>query len=204
MKKRGSEFALAYMPPMTKASRTTVTVLFSGGIDSSGCISFYVRQRIRIRPLFVDYGQPASRAERKSAYAVCSFYGLSLHVISLKGLKVPRSGEILGRNLLLVSAALIAAGFETNLIALGIHRGTRYFDCGPGFIKLCERLFEGYTDGQIRIAAPFLKMNKAEVWEYCKQNHVPLRLTWSCEASCTRPCTKCLSCKDKESLLARA
>jgi 7-cyano-7-deazaguanine synthase len=187
---------------MRKANRATVTVLLSGGIDSSGCVQFYLQQHFRVCPLFVDYGQPASKAELSSASAVCDFYKLKLRVLSVRNPKIPRSGEILGRNLLLFSTALIDIGFRTNLIALGIHAGTRYFDCSHQFVKLCEQLLEGYTDGRVQVGIPFLSMNKGEVWNYCKQNGVPVHLTWSCEAMSAKPCGKCLSCKDREAVLA--
>jgi 7-cyano-7-deazaguanine synthase len=204
LKGQESEFKPALTAPMKRANRPAVTVLLSGGIDSTACIHFYLHQNIRVRPLFVDYGQPASGAESKSARAVSLFYRLPLRTIRIRGPKIPRSGEILARNLVLVSSALMGFGLDTNLIALGIHAGTRYFDCSPAFTILCEQLLEGYTDGRVKIGAPFLTMDKGNIWSYCKQNRVPVHLTWSCEASSAEPCGKCLSCKDKESLLARA
>jgi 7-cyano-7-deazaguanine synthase len=189
---------------MPKVKRAVATVLLSGGIDSSGCVNFYLRQRLRVSPLFIDYGQPARRAELASARAICSYYKLALRIVTVKGLVITHSGEVPGRNLFLVSTALIAAGYRSNLIALGIHRGTRYFDCNRAFTRMCQRLLDGYSDGQVLIAAPFLRMSKADVWKYCKLNRVPVHLTWSCEAGSKRPCGKCLSCKDKEFLLARA
>lgn len=189
---------------MKRANRPTVTVLLSGGIDSTACIHFYVHQHFRVQPLFVNYGQPASRAEVTSARAVCAFYKLRLRMIRIQGPRIPRSGEILARNLALISSALMEVGLRTNLIALGIHGGTRYFDCSRAFTKLCGQLLEGYTDGRVRIAAPFLTMDKGQIWNYCEQHRVPIHLTWSCEASSAKPCRKCLSCKDKESLVARA
>jgi 7-cyano-7-deazaguanine synthase len=189
---------------MKKSRRSVVTVLLSGGIDSTACVHFYNRQRFSVRPLFIDYGQPASRAEAKSARAVSAFYKLSLENVRLSGPRIPKSGEILGRNLVLFSAALMKVGMSTNIIALGVHAGTRYFDCGPDFTVLCEKLLEGYTDGRVQLGTPFLKMDKGKIWEYCKRYSVPVHLTWSCESSNGKPCGNCLSCKDKESLLARA
>jgi 7-cyano-7-deazaguanine synthase len=110
----------------------------------------------------------------------------------------------LARNLALIATALMDVGLGANLIAIGIHGGTRYFDCSQTFTKLCGRVLDGYTDGRVRLGTPFLAMNKGQVWRYCKQNQVPIHLTWSCEASSTNPCGKCLSCKDKEALLAGA
>jgi 7-cyano-7-deazaguanine synthase len=189
---------------MKKASPASVAVLLSGGIDSTACVHFYVHQHFRIQPIFVNYAQPAYRAEAKSASLVCAFYKLRLRTIRIQGPRIPRSGEILARNLALIATALMDVGLGANLIAIGIHGGTRYFDCSQTFIKLCQRVFDGYTDGRVRLGTPFLAMNKGEVWHYCKQNHVPIHLTWSCEASSTSPCGKCLSCKDKEALRAGA
>ena len=187
---------------MKKRNRRSVTVLLSGGMDSGGCIHFYQRRLFFIRPLFVDYGQPAAKAELKSASAICAFYKLRLHTLVVKGFNVPPSGEIIGRNLMLVSCALVHAGRSANLIAIGIHRGTTYFDCGAAFLEICNSLLDGYADGRTRLAAPFLNLTKSEVWTYCTESKVPLHLTWSCEASSAKPCRKCSSCKDKESLLA--
>jgi 7-cyano-7-deazaguanine synthase len=189
---------------MKKTNRATVTVLLSGGIDSSGCVQFFLKQHFRVVPLFMDYGQPASLAESKSARAISSFYKLKLRRLSLRPPKIPKEGEIMGRNLLLLSAALIDFGDKTNLIALGIHAGTRYFDCSKRFTIMCDQLMEGYTDGQVQLVTPFLGMSKAEVWDYCKRNRVPIGLTWSCEASSRRPCGACSSCRDREALLARS
>jgi 7-cyano-7-deazaguanine synthase len=189
---------------MKKSSRPMVTVLLSGGIDSSGCVRFYLSQHFRVRPLFIDYGQPASAAELKSAHAISSFYDLRLRLLSIEGLRIPKSGEIIGRNLLLLSMAITRVGLATNLIALGIHSGTRYFDCSRRFTTMCKPLMEGYTDGRVQLGTPFVRMDKLQVWEYCKRNHVPINLTWSCEASSTKPCGSCLSCRDRESLLARS
>lgn len=191
------------MRAMPKHERATVTVLLSGGIDSSACAHFYLRRRLAVHPLFVDYGQPAAMAELESAKAICRFYRLNLRTISIAGMKIPPSGEITGRNLMLISCALVHGRSNANLIAIGIHSGTAYFDCGPAFARLCSKLLDGYADGGTQLAAPFLRMTKSQIWTYCEQSQVPLQLTWSCESSSKRACGNCLSCKDKESLLAR-
>lgn len=189
---------------MQKTNKLPVLVLLSGGIDSTACTHFYREQQHAVSALFVDYGQPAKLSERKSAQAIATHYGMPLQQLSVSGVTVPASGEITGRNALLLSAALMAIGKKAALITLGIHAGTRYFDCQPGFVRHWEELLSGYTDGRVQLGIPFLRWKKAAIWQYCTEQKVPVQLTWSCEASDTTPCGSCLSCKDKENLLARA
>jgi 7-cyano-7-deazaguanine synthase len=189
---------------MKRNEKPIVYVLLSGGIDSAACVHFYKGKSYSVRPVFVSYGQPAEQAESKSARKISQFYGLRLRTISVAGLNVPKSGEIIGRNLLLAAAALMRSGIRGNLVAIGIHHGTRYYDCSSRFIETCTTLFSGYTDGRVGFAAPFAMLSKSDIWEYCKDGRVPVRLTWSCETSSKRACGKCLSCRDKERLLAGA
>jgi 7-cyano-7-deazaguanine synthase len=179
-------------------SKPTVYVLFSGGIDSTACLHHYRRVQSEVRPVFVDYGQPARTAESSSAKAIAQYYNLELHTLSVHGLNIPRFGHIMGRNSLLVSAALMHVGAEPAIIALGIHSGTRYFDCGLKFVQTWDTLLTGYADGQIQLGVPFLKLCKADIIAYSGQMQLPLQLTWSCESSSDLPCGQCLSCRDRE------
>jgi len=189
---------------MARRKRRLVYVLLSGGIDSTACVHFYWDQGYRVKPLHVQYGQGARVSELRSASAVSKFYGLELLRVDLSRMKPSASGEIPGRNALLLSVGLMNMGARTGLLALGIHAGTRYFDCQPTFVGLWERLLDGYTDGRIRVSAPFADWDKADIWQYCQQNNVPVDLTWSCETNSKKPCGRCLSCKDREALNARS
>lgn len=189
---------------MGKGKRRLVYVLLSGGIDSTACVHFYRDQGYRVKPLHIQYGQGAHISELRSSRAVAHFYKLTLLCVDLSHLEPAISGEIPGRNALLLSAGLMSMGARTGLVALGIHAGTRYFDCQPTFVRLWERLLDGYTDGRIRLGAPFLSWTKSEIWQYCLNSDVPLDLTWSCESRSGKPCGRCSSCKDKEALIARS
>ncbi len=189
---------------MKRVERPVVCVLLSGGIDSTACTHFYLQRKYAVRPLFVAFGQPAESAEFKSAESIAKFYKLKLSKITVAGFKIPTAGEITGRNLFLISVALMRAGIKANLIGLGIHAGTRYFDCNPDFVQACSVFLAGYTDGRVQLGVPFLTWAKPQIWSYCRQYGVPTELTWSCEASSSKACGKCLSCRDKELLIARA
>jgi 7-cyano-7-deazaguanine synthase len=188
---------------MSTKRQARVCVLLSGGIDSTACVHFYQTKKLRVRPLFVDYGQPAATAERKAALAISRFYDLSLEICAVKSLAIPRRGEIPGRNLFLVALALMKTKCDCNLIALGIHRGTAYYDCAPDFIDTCQRLVQGYSDGRVQLGAPFLAWTKSQILSYSKLNEIPLASTWSCETNSKHECRKCLSCIDKEQIDAR-
>lgn len=189
---------------MKKANGAEVCVLVSGGLDSTACINFYLDGNFKVLPLFVRYGQPAHAAEDRCVHAVCKHFGLRPRVVTVTGMTGFGSGELCGRNLFLVSVALMATQGLTNIISMGIHGGTRYYDCGADFAKRTETIVSSYTDGRVTFGAPFLSWSKLDVFKYCMESDVPIGLTWSCEASSKKPCGVCLSCRDRRKLLAGA
>lgn len=62
-----------------------VLVLLSGGIDSSCCVAFYRQAGHAVTGVFVDYGQPVSQQEERSARAIGRHYTIPLHVIRSSG-----------------------------------------------------------------------------------------------------------------------
>jgi 7-cyano-7-deazaguanine synthase len=189
---------------MKNQGSAEVCVLASGGIDSTACLKFYLDRQYKVTPLFVRYGQPACAAEDRSVMAVCKYFGLHPSIVDVAGFKGLSSGELCGRNLFFISLAMMATQGSTNIISLGIHAGPRYFDCGPDFARMSESMISSYTDGRTSFGAPFLTWTKQDIFKYCLENRIPVEMTWSCEAGGDAPCGECLSCKDREELLARA
>ena len=179
-----------------------VAVLVSGGIDSAALLAFYLRQRFNVRALFVDFGQPAAKQESRAARAVCKHYDVRLSIITVKAGTPFSVGEVFGRNAFLVFAALLACGAEPRMIAVGIHAGSPYYDCGEGFLKSMQTVIDGYAAGGIKVAAPFLEWDKQTIWEFCKKVGVPVNSTYSCERGGGHVCGRCRSCKDREALNA--
>lgn len=204
MKRLVSGFSGVYTSQMRKTDKPPVYLLLSGGIDSAACARFYLTLGYKLRAIHVNYGQPAMSAEQRSAVALADYFRVAIHSVALSGIEITPSGEIPGRNSALLSAALMVSGSTPALISIGIHSGTRYFDCQESFVRLWDSLLSGYTDGRVQLGVPFLSWTKDAIWRYCSENTVPVGLTWSCEASSTAPCGMCSSCKDKERLLARA
>lgn len=179
-----------------------VLVLASGGVDSTACLVFFLQQGCSVDTLFIDYGQPAVGREEQAATAICNHLGVPLTKLTFAGLPEMADGFIIGRNALLLHAALMVLGRHAGMIGMGIHAGTRYPDCTEEFLRIMQSSLDLYTDGQVLINAPFLRWSKQMIWDYCKNAGVPLHLTYSCELGREQPCGECLSCRDLEALHA--
>ena len=85
---------------------------------------------------------------------------------------------------------------------LGSIPGLPYYDCTANFISAVQTIVDGQCDGRIRVAAPFLTWTKRQIWDYSVNQQVPIELTYSCEKGQVQACGSCLSCRDREELLA--
>jgi 7-cyano-7-deazaguanine synthase len=175
-------------------------VLLSGGIDSCATMALYRRRSESVFALFVEYGQAAAEQERSAAEEIARHYAVPLTLAQCSGIGSFAAGYIRGRNALLLHLALAAAPFEAGQIAIGLHSGTPYADCGAGFVNEVQRVFDVYTDGKLRVVAPFLDDDKPAVVAFCRDAGVPLAVTYSCERGGSPPCGECLSCLDRKAL----
>jgi 7-cyano-7-deazaguanine synthase len=180
---------------------TEAVVLFSGGLDSAACAHYLQSSGHAVRGLFVDYGQKAASLERAAAEQLSAFLGMNLSVMRVETERSFGSGEISGRNAFLVFSSMLDGDrVPTQVIALGIHAGTAYYDCGPAFLISIDRLVAEYTDGRTRVIAPFIEWTKHDIFTYCLQENIPIDLSYSCEAGEAPPCGLCLSCRDRRTL----
>lgn len=119
----------------------------------------------------------------------------------IKGDK-PVSTYVPFRNgLFLSSAASIALSRDCGVIYYGAHAddaaGSAYPDCSPVFNNaMNEAIWEG-SGHQVKIEAPFVNMNKADVVKLGLELEVPYELTWSCYEGGEKPCGKCGTCIDR-------
>jgi 7-cyano-7-deazaguanine synthase len=176
-------------------------VLCSGGIDSTTLAAHLSGAGERPELCFVNYGQPAVGSELRSVHAVAKNLGLSVVYTQVGGLEIANEGEIIGRNLLLLTIAL-ALRPGTRSIGLGIHAGTGYRDCSPDFVDLAQTVLDFHRNGESRLVAPFVDWSKADILALARELDAPIDLTHSCETG-DEPCGNCRSCIDREVLLAR-
>lgn len=185
-----------------KSEKKYALLLLSGGMDSAACLDFLTSNSFKVTCLFVNYGQLALKYERIFAKKIAKYYDAEFKEIDISEIKIKKTGYIQGRNLLLYSVALIRAEFKKGIISSGIHKGTSYSDCSPLFHEKVQEIYDIYTDGRIRTFSPFAEWNKKDIWDYCQNRKVPLKLTYSCERGQKKQCGKCLSCKDMKHLYA--
>ncbi|MEO8398272.1 MAG: 7-cyano-7-deazaguanine synthase [Ignavibacteriaceae bacterium] len=185
-----------------KKNKNYVLVLASGGIDSTACINFYKNLQFEIEALFIDYGQLSKKKELDAITSIAEYYKINLIKIRVINNRKYRDGLILGRNAFLCFVALINFRKENGIIAIGIHSGTNYYDCSEKFSKQIQTLFDGYSQGTIKIGIPFLNFNKKEICDYCNFEKVPIYLSYSCELGEIQPCGNCSTCKDLQVIYA--
>lgn len=177
--------------------RSHVTVLLSGGIDSAATLAFYKKRRAFLDAVFVDYGQPPRVSEWAAAQALAARLRVPVSRTRLGFTPPVDKGEYFGRNALLALAAVANSTRPPAIIALGLHAGCPYYDTTTQFLRDMQRLLDGYSDGAITIAAPFLGSTKEEIVRFAIRLRVPLALTYSCERRNSPPCGECLSCVDR-------
>lgn len=182
--------------------RVPVWVLLSGGLDSAACTCFFSERGHPTKALFLDYGQPAAPQELAASSAIARHFGTPLTAIRCEGACPKGTGLIAGRNAFLLLAALLETGVDARIISIGVHAGTVYSDCSDQFLAGIQVIFDTYTDGRARVSAPFVRWQKADIWEYANAHGVPVNLTYSCERGGEAPCGRCRSCRDLEVLRA--
>lgn len=114
----------------------------------------------------------------------------------------PVSTYVPFRNGLFLScAASIALSKECEIIYYGAHSddvaGDAYPDCSTAFNDAINKaIYEG-SGRQLRVEAPFLNLNKADVVKKGLELEVPFELTWSCYEGGEKPCGACATCIDR-------
>ena len=184
----------------TQQSRGRSYVLMGGGIDSSALVPLLQEQGLEVVGIHFDYGQPAARMERNAVRRVGRHFGIKAVEAELRPKIQGSANGFLYRNVTLVFAG--AQRCQTpSILAIGIHSGTRFYDCGPRFFAATERLLTDYSEGTLRLVAPWLTLNKAAVVAMAKRLGLPFGLTYSCQSGKAEPCGSCLSCLDRAAYL---
>jgi 7-cyano-7-deazaguanine synthase len=174
-----------------------VTVLFSGGIDSTACVRFFMDRGYDVCGVFVNFGQAAVLSEARAVETLKVEFGIPVVVVRAESELSFGAGELVGRNAFLIFAAVLLGGCHDGLLAIGVHAGTPYYDCSPAFIDRANVLVGECTNGRVSVIAPFVQWSKDDVYSFFSTLNLPLSQTYSCEAGSTPPCRHCASCADR-------
>lgn len=108
--------------------------------------------------------------------------------------------------LFLASAASIALSNGCCEIYYGAHSddaaGNAYPDCSSAFNEAINNAVYLGSGGQLRVTAPFIGMNKAQVVAEGIRLGAPYHLTWSCYEGGEKPCGLCGTCRDRAAAFA--
>lgn len=191
-------------------------ICFSGGIDSTVVLAQLVCERDRedITALFFDYGQKHIR-ERQAAEKICERYGITLTVVSIpKAFEFYKGGllaenetsedyELKHRNAVFFSLALTYAATkypnERIEINCGLFGG--FADCTPAYVGATDKWLNEITQGKVRLKAPLMGLNKAEIIRKGVRLSAPINETWSCYGNGETECGCCPACVDKRAAI---
>ncbi len=103
--------------------------------------------------------------------------------------------------LFLSSAASIALSKGCDVIYYGAHKddaaGFAYPDCSKEFDDAMKKAIWEGSGHQLKVEAPFISLNKAQVVELGLKLKVPYKFTWSCYEGGKKPCGRCGTCIDR-------
>ncbi len=184
--------------PKTSESPRPNIVLYSGGVDSTVVAVQAIHAGLTPDLLFIDYGQPARRAERHAATQISAKLELRLRTLVVDGVHPPSRGEIPFRNALLITVAAAAVP-TAGTIVIGIHGGTGYADCTPEFISQMQAVFGLHGGDRPELVGPLIRYQKPDVLAIAADLQIPFELTHSCESG-DSPCGTCNSCLDRGSV----
>lgn len=197
-----------------------VTVLTSGGVESSALLVKYSRKFQSVYPLYVKTGiswenseiywlkkllrKLRSRSIRPLTILELSMEDLYWHHWSVTGKGVPGSDTddsavyLPGRNIILLSkAALFCAMNEIPTIVLGPLSATPFPDSAIRFFKKMQSALSEGLKFPIDIETPYLKLKKIEVLR--KVSQAPWHLTFSCiQPKKHLHCGQCNKCAERK------
>jgi 7-cyano-7-deazaguanine synthase len=183
--------------------------LLSGGLDSSTCLAYALRENFECYALTFDYGQ-RHRAELESARAIAASLRVSGHVVTTIDLRalggsaltddipVPKHAVAVAgipvtyvpaRNTIFLSFALaFAEVLGSSDIFLGVNAVdySGYPDCRPEYIAAFEAMANLATKAGVeghtrtRIHTPLISLSKGAIVRLAIELGVDLALTHSC------------------------
>ena len=197
-------------------------ILLSGGLDS--CVTAAVAAREHdLALLHLQYGQRTQHREHQAFLDIANHYGVAsrsrlivdmaflaqIGGSALTDSNIPIPDADLNSDRLPITyvpfrnAHLLALGvswaetIEAEAVYIGVVQedSSGYPDCTEAFVRAFDAaVCNGTRDGNIRIEAPLIALDKPGIVTLGTELKAPLHLTWSCYAREDKACGTCDSC----------
>ncbi len=188
-----------------------VVSLFSGGVESTALLYYFLRRDYLVYPIYIRSGHPWERAELLVAKKVWRRVRtehnnlMPLRVLRSAGPFIQVSKEwdafIPLRNLTLITSAVnYALSKNITKVAIGSLGIYPFPDNNSAYLSSLEKLVSLGTKREIKILAPFLGLHKESVIKLLK---APYLITISCImprilGGRVIPCGRCVKCKERQ------
>lgn len=196
-----------------------ITIIISGGLDSTVLTYDLKNQGYKILALSFDYGQKHNK-ELDIASKTCQRLEIPHKIVKIdKSIvegssltskkKVPeghywektmKATVVPSRNLLMLAHAMSYAITNKCVgVAYGAHAGDHniYPDCRPEFIEAVREVARLTDYKPLEILTPYQNITKAEIVKKGLDLGVDFNLTWTCYKGGKQPCGKCGSCVER-------
>jgi len=199
-----------------------VVVIYSGGMDSYTVLHRAIREGYEVHALSFHYGQRHAR-ELDVARRVCTNLGLSHRVVDIRAIHqlignsaltdsertMPKADYaednladtvVPNRNMILLSLAIgYAVNIEAPICFYGAHGGDHvlYPDCRPAFVERMNDVAAIANFEAVKIEAPYLHSNKAQILADGVAMGLDYAETWTCYLGQEVACGECGSCRER-------
>ena len=196
-------------------------VIISGGMDSTTLLYEIKDKYDKVYGLSFNYKQRHMK-ELECAMRTCACLGVEHKIMDLSVLNelapssltrddwdVPeghyadenmKETVVPNRNMVMLSLATsFAISKKAHSLYYGAHSGDHdiYPDCRLEFVLSIQRSVELCDWHQLRLKAPYLKMDKGDIVIKGKRLNVDYSLTWTCYKGLDVSCGKCGSCTER-------
>lgn len=192
-----------------------ITMLLSGGLDSTTLLAHLINAGHEVTCFSFDYGQ-THRRELEAAKYFAFIYSATHTTISLPGIftgsALTRNVEmpeghytdesmkltvVPNRNMVMLSiAASVAIQNGSNAVAYAAHADDYgvYPDCRPAFIDAMAQALSLCDWKSLMLLAPFANWSKRQIYQEALRLGVNVDATWSCYKGGDVPCGVCGAC----------
>lgn len=197
-------------------------VLLSGGLDSTTLLYHQLDQGDKVQAISFFYGQKHAR-ELRHAEDICNNLDVESTMFNLASIQGAFRGSCLtdngidvpaddgfyntkaitvvpNRNTVFLSIAVAKALSDRyTQVAYAAHASDYeiYPDCRPIFVEKFQEVIDVANQISIKIVAPFLHKDKADIVKLGIELGVPFEKTWSCYRGGAKPCGVCSTCIER-------